>query len=79
MTQLHHPLGTRQITQRMGAQIGQPHTGRKPVDHQLLCRAGQYGLTAVRQIAQPRCPVDRRPDVVAFVAQLYLTGMDTDA
>ena len=31
------------------------------------------------QIAQPAGPVDRRPDVVSFVAQLDVAGVEGDA
>ena len=68
VTELHHALGPRQIAQRVGAEIGQPRIGREPVEHQIACRAGQHGLAAVRQIAQPRGAVDGRADVVALVA-----------
>ena len=61
------------------AQIGQPRIGRQPVDDQVVRRARQHGLAAVRQIAQPCGPVDRRADVVAFVAQLHLAGVHADA
>ena len=74
MAQLHHPLRAGQIAQRMGAQIGQPRVGGKPVDDQRFGRARQHGLAAVAQIAQPRGAVDGRAGVVAFVAQLDLAG-----
>ena len=79
MAQLRHPFGPGQIAQFMGAQIGQPGVVRQPVGDQLLGRAGQHGLAAVRQIAQPGGPVDGRTDVVALVAQLHLPGVHADA
>ena len=79
MTQLHHPLRAGQITQRVGAQIGQPGALREPVDHQRFGRPRQHGLAAVAQIAQPCGAVDGRAGVVAFVAQLDLAGMHPDA
>ena len=79
MAQLHHPLRAGQITQRVGAQIGQPHTVGEPVDHQLLGRARQHRLAAVGQIAQPRGAVDRRAGVVTLIAQLHLAGVHPDA
>ena len=79
MAQLHHPLRAGQITQRMGAQIGQPRAVRQPIDHQCFGRARQHGLAAVAQIAQPRGAVDGRAGVVALIAQLHLTGMHPDA
>ena len=79
MAELNYPFGARQIAQRVSAQIGQPGIGRQTVDDHVLGRAGQHRLPAVRQIAQPRGPIDGRTDVVALVAQLDLTGMDADA
>jgi hypothetical protein len=78
MTQLHHPLRTRQIPQQMRTEIGHPSTVREPINHQLLGRARQQGLAAVPQVAQPRRPIDRRPRVVTLIAQLDLAGMHTN-
>ena len=79
MTQLRHPFGPGQISQLMRTQIGQPGVVRQPIGDQLLCRAGQHGLAAVRQVAQPGGAVDGRTDVVALVPQLHLAGMHADA
>ena len=79
VAQLHHSFGARQITQRMGAQIGQPGIGGKPVGHQILGGARQQGLAPMPQIAQPRGAVDGRAGIVAFIAQLDFTGVHTDA
>ena len=79
MAQLHHPLGSGQITQWMRAQFGQPRVFGQPVDDQRLGGARQQRLTAVAEIAQARGPVDRRTRVVALVAELYLAGMHADA
>jgi hypothetical protein len=79
VAQLHDPLRARKIAQLMGAQVSQPSIDRQPVHHQLLSRAGQHSLATMRQIAQPRRPVDGRPGVVAFVPQLHLAGMHADA
>ena len=66
MTELRHALGSQQITQWVNAEISQPSIGGEPVDYQIACGAGQDGLAAVRQSAQPRGAVDSRPDVVAI-------------
>ena len=79
MAQLRHPFGVGQIAQPMGAQIGQPRVWREPLGDQFLGRAGEHGLPAMGEIAQPGGAVDRRADVVAFVAQLDLAGMQPDA
>ena len=63
----------------MRAQVGQPHVVRKPVEHHRLGGARQQGLAAVAEIAQSCGAVDGRAGVVAFVAQLDFTGVDTDA
>jgi len=68
MAQLHHPFGPGQITQLVGTKIDQPHVGREPVDDQIVGRARQHGLPAVRQITQPCRPIDRRTDVIAVAA-----------
>ena len=63
----------------MSPKVSQPGIGRKLVDNHVLGCARQHGLAPVRQIAQPRSAIDRRTGVVAFIAQLYLAGMQADA
>ena len=58
--------------------VSQASAGSRSSD-QILGRARQHGLAAVGEIAQPCGPVDRRADVVAFVAQLHLAGVHADA
>jgi hypothetical protein len=79
MAQLHHPFRAGQITQRVSPQIGQPGIGREPVDHHDLGSGRDHGLAAMRQIPQPRGPVDGRAGLVGLIAQLHLAGMDPDA
>ena len=79
MAQLRNALRAWQVTQHMRAQIGQPSIGGQPVDHQVLGSTRQQGLATVAQVAQPRGPVDRGTGVVAFIAQLDLTGVHPDA
>ena len=79
MAQLHNPLRARDTTQLMRAQNGQPTVGREPVSHQVLGAAGQQRLATVPQVAKACRAVDRRSGVVAFVAQLDLTGVHADA
>ncbi|BBY39214.1 hypothetical protein MMAN_33480 [Mycobacterium mantenii] len=79
MVELHDPLRAWQVTQRVDAQVRQPGIGRQPVDHQRLGGTGQYGLPAVREVAQPRGSVDGGPGVVAGVAQLDLPGVHAGA
>lgn len=78
MAQLQHAFGASDVTQLMGAEIGQPGALRQIVDHQLLGGRGQHRLAAVRQIPYPRRPVDRGPHVVGRVAELNLTGVQAD-
>ena len=68
VAQLDDPLGPGQVAQRVGAQVGQRDIGRELIDDQRLGRARQHRLAAVGQVAQPCGAVDRRADVVAFVA-----------
>lgn len=76
---LRYQLGPGQISQLVGAQIGQPRVCRQPVDDQLLGRTRQQRLAAVTQIAQSRSPVDGRTRVVALVAQLHLARVHPDS
>lgn len=69
MTQLHHPLRPGQVTQRVGAEIVEPGTFWQGVGDHVVGRPGKHRLPPVRQVAQPRGPVDRRADVVALVPQ----------
>ena len=78
MTQLHHALGTGQVAQPVGAQIGQPRIGRQRINDQCLGRARQHRLPAMGQIAEPRRPIDGRADVITFIPQLHLAGVHTD-
>ena len=79
MAQLGHPFRPWQIAQLMRSQVGQPGIVGQPVGHQLLGRARQHGLATMRQVTQPRGPVDGRTDVVALIAQLHLAGVHADA
>ncbi len=75
MTQLHHSLWARHATQRITAQIRQPNTVGQPIHHQRFGHPRQHRLTAMRQIAQPRGPIDRRARIVGLVTQLDLAGV----
>ncbi len=79
VTELRHALGSQQITQWVDAEISQPSIGGEPVDYQIACGAGQDGLAAVRQSAQPGGAVDSRPDVVAIFIHLGVAGVHADA
>ena len=79
MAQLDNPLGPRQIPDRMRAEFSQPGFVRKSVQYQIGCGARQHGLSAVREVANTRGAVDRRPDVVGLVAQLDFAGVQPDA
>jgi len=61
------------------AEIGQPRARWQGFLDEVAHYGRQHGLAAVREIAQPSGPVDRRPRVVAVVAQYHLAGVDTDA
>ena len=63
----------------MGAEFSQPGVGGNAVQYQIGCGSGQHGLSTVRQVANARSAVDGRADVVGFVAQLDLAGVQTDA
>ena len=79
MAQLRNPNGAGEVAQPVAAQIGQPRViGKLVFDHFLGC--GRHdGLAAVCQVAQPSGLVDRRAGVVAFVAQLHVAGVNSDA
>ncbi len=78
MAQLQHVFGLREVTQVVGAKVGQPGARREQVADQHLGDAREHHLPPVRQLAQSRSSVDRRPDVIAFVAKLYLAGVNAD-
>ena len=48
------------------------------VEHHVFGRRRHHGLSPVRQVAEAGSSVDGRADVVPFVAQLYLTGVQAD-
>ena len=79
VAQLHDPFGTREVAQRVAAQVGQRDVGRELVDDKRFRRAGEHRLAAVGEVAQPRGAVDRRADVVAFVAQMHVAGVHADS
>jgi hypothetical protein len=62
----------------VASQRNQPGAGWKIVGDDFLGRAGEHRLAAVGQIAQARSAVNGRSDVVAFVTQLDLAGVQTD-
>ncbi len=78
MAQLDDPLGPAKVAQLVAAQRKQPGVGWQVVGDDLLGRAREHCLAAVGKVAQPCCSVDGRSDVVAFVAQLDLAGVQTD-
>jgi hypothetical protein len=79
MAELEDVLGTVQVAKAMGAEVAQRHAVGEPVKHEVVRRPRQQGLSAVSEVAQPRAAVRGRPDVVALVALLDLTGVDADA
>ena len=79
MAQLHNPFGAGQVAQRVGAEVVQRDVWRELVDDKRFRRARQHRLAAVREVAQPGGAVDRRADVVAFVAQVHVAGVHADA
>ena len=79
MAQLHHPFRAGQIAQLVTCPDRSARHQPAAIDDQILSRARQHGLATVGQIAQPRGAVDRRTDVIAFVAQLHLAGVHADA
>ena len=78
MAQLHNAFRPGQVAQRMRTEVVQPGVVGQVVDNHRLGRSRQQGLTAVTEVAKPSGAVDRRADVVAFVAQLDLAGVDAD-
>ena len=79
MAELRDPHWPRQVPDGVASEVVKPRTLWQPVFHQLFCGGRQYGLAAVRQIAQAGCLVDRRARIVAFIAQLHFTGVQADA
>ena len=79
MAQLHNPFGSGQVAQRMGAEVVECDVWRELVDDKRFRRTRQDRLAAVGEVAQPGGAVDRRADVVAFVAQMHVAGMHADA
>ena len=79
VAELHHAFGAGQIAQRMGAQVGERDPLRELVDDKWFRRTREHGLAAVGQVAEPGGAVDRRSDVVAFIAQLRVAGVQADA
>jgi hypothetical protein len=77
MAQLHNAFRPRQVPKWMCAMVAQPRVVGQMVEHHRFGRTRQQRLAAVAQIAEPRRPVDRRPDVVALVAQLDLARVHT--
>ncbi len=75
MAQLRDSYGAGEITQCVTAQVDQPRIGRQAVFDQFLGDPRHDGLAAVRQIAKSRRLVDGRSRVIAFVAQLNVTGV----
>ena len=73
------PHGAGEVAQAMAAQIGQPGVVGELVFDHFLRRGRDDGLAAVREVAYPGRLVDRRARVVAFVAQLHITGVNADA
>ncbi len=78
MAQLHNAFRSRQVAQRMCAEVVQPGVLWQMVEHHRLRRTRQQRLAAVAKIAKPCGAIDRRADVVALVAQLDLTGVHAD-
>ena len=79
VAQLHNPFRARQVAQRMGAEVVERDVRRELVDDKRFRRTRQHRLAAVREVAQPGGAVDRRADVVAFVAQVHVAGVHADA
>ena len=79
MAQLHNPFRARAGRAADGAEVGQRDVRRELVDDKRFRRTGQHCLAAVREVAQPGGAVDRRADVVAFVAQVHVAGVHADA
>ena len=79
VAELHHAFGAGQIAQRVGAQVGERDTLWELVDDKRFRRAREHRLAAVGKVAEPGGAVDRRSDVVAFIAQLHVAGVQADA
>ena len=78
MAELDDPLGPAEVAQMVTAQRKQRRAGWQMVCDDLFGRTRQHGLAAVGEVAQACRSVDRRSDVVAFVTQLDLAGVQTD-
>ena len=71
-------LGAPEVAQAMHAQIDQLHAIGQAIDDEIVRRARQQRLPAVRDRPQPRAAIDRLAEVVALVAQLRLGGVQRD-
>jgi hypothetical protein len=77
--QLSHALGADQVTKRTAAEVDQPRVRGERFTDEIPCRAGHQRLASVGELAYPGRAVDRRPHVVAFIAQLHFTGVHADS
>jgi hypothetical protein len=78
MAKLHNPFRAGQVAKWMRAEVVKRDAGGKLINDKRFRRTGEHRLTAVSEVPQPRGAVDRRTDVVAFVAQMHITGVHTD-
>jgi hypothetical protein len=78
MNQLVDVLWPVQVTHAVRAEIKQGRPVLEAVHDQIVRRLRQQRLAAMSEIAQPRTPVDGRPDVVALVTQLHVAGVQRD-
>ena len=62
----------------MRAEVREARAVGQLVDDQFLGRGREHDLPPVRQVPQARSAVDRRPYVVAFVAQPHFAGVNAD-
>ena len=77
-THLKDPLGTRQVTQRVLAEVDQFDGARQRVAHQVSRRLRTQDLPAVRHRFETRGPIHRRAEIIA-VTQLRHTRMNPDS
>ena len=76
VTQLPHPLRTTETLEPVPAQIAQHHVVGQTIDHEIVRRARQHGLSAVGGVPEPRAADDRGALVVARIAKIDLTRVE---
>ncbi len=73
-----HVLRPPEVAKTMGAEVDERGALRQPLDDEVVDRAREQRLPAVRDPPQPRAATQGDAEVVALVAQLCLGGVQRD-